>query len=130
MLSVLLWKKIAIRFAAVAALAVLFGLPGAPGFAHSKGPKVTPAHGSELAAAPEALTFSFARPTRMTAVRLYDAADGEIDLPGKRDISAAKDRRIALPPLAAGAYRVKWRALSADGHPVDGEFGFTIAPSN
>jgi copper resistance protein C len=130
MLSVLQWKKLAIRFAAVAALAGLFCLPGDPGLAHSKGPKITPADGSELAEAPAAINFSFARPVRLTAVRLYDAGDNEITLPGKRSIEAARERRVALPELDAGSYRVRWRALSADGHPVNGEFGFTVDPAN
>ena len=34
---------------------------------------------------------------------------------------------IASPPvLASGAYRVVWRIVSADGHPVDGDFVFTV----
>jgi copper transport protein len=34
---------------------------------------------------------------------------------------------IAFPlALRAGAYRVVWRIVSADGHPVDGDFVFTI----
>ena len=30
------------------------------------------------------------------------------------------------PDLPAGAYRVTWRAVSADGHPLSGAFGFTL----
>ncbi len=30
------------------------------------------------------------------------------------------------PFLPAGAYRVTWRAVSADGHPLSGAFGFTL----
>ena len=30
------------------------------------------------------------------------------------------------PDLPAGAYRVTWRAVSADGHPLSGTFGFTL----
>ena len=87
---------------------------------------MTPAHGSELAQAPVELSFSFANPVRLTAVRLYDGSDSEVELPGERSIKPAKTRSIALPPLEAGAYRVQWRALSADGYPVDGEFSFSI----
>ena len=130
MLFVLQWKRLAARLAVLAALAAVFGLPGAPLLAHSKGPKTTPPHGSELAAPPRALGFSFARPVRLTAVRLYNAEGGEVELPGKRSIKPAKTRSIELPPLEAGSYRVEWRALSADGHPVDGEFSFSITPAN
>lgn len=31
-----------------------------------------------------------------------------------------------VPPLPGGSYRVVWRAISADGHPVDGNFIFFI----
>ena len=96
--------------------------------AHSKAPKIVPAHGSVLSVAPESLAFSFPEAVRLTAVRLYDAADSEIALPGERDMKAAKERRILLPPLVAGAYRVEWRALSADGHPVSGNLSFTVSP--
>jgi hypothetical protein len=30
--------------------------------------------------------------------------------------------------LAAGHYKVEWRALSTDGHKSKGEFGFTVQP--
>jgi len=30
-------------------------------------------------------------------------------------------------PLSPGGYRVLWRSMAADGHVVNGEFGFTIA---
>jgi copper transport protein len=32
-------------------------------------------------------------------------------------------------PLAAGVYRVEWRIVSEDGHPIDGKYSFTVAPS-
>ena len=96
--------------------------------AHSKAPKTVPADGSVLNIPPESLDFSCPEAVRLTAVRLYNAADDEIALPGRRDMKAAKERRIVLPPLVAGAYRVEWRALSADGHPVSGSLSFTVLP--
>jgi len=32
-----------------------------------------------------------------------------------------------VPPLENGPYVVRWRTVSADGHPVSGEFGFTLS---
>jgi copper resistance protein C len=32
-------------------------------------------------------------------------------------------------PLTAGRYTVTWRAVSSDGHPVSGRFGFTVVRS-
>ncbi|HEY7225178.1 MAG TPA: copper resistance CopC family protein [Micromonosporaceae bacterium] len=43
------------------------------------------------------------------------------------------DTKVHQPvwPLHSGTYRVAWRVISADGHPVSGEFGFqvTLPPS-
>jgi copper transport protein len=35
-----------------------------------------------------------------------------------------------VPALAAGAYRLAWRIVSADGHPVKGTFAFRVAVSS
>ncbi|HEX7124257.1 MAG TPA: copper resistance protein CopC, partial [Thermodesulfobacteriota bacterium] len=36
---------------------------------------------------------------------------------------------VGLPPdLPAGAYTVKYRVLSADGHVVEGSYRFTVKP--
>lgn len=38
------------------------------------------------------------------------------------------DTRLTVPVsgLAAGTYQVAWRVVSTDGHPVSGQFGFTV----
>jgi methionine-rich copper-binding protein CopC len=33
----------------------------------------------------------------------------------------------AVYPLKSGSYLVRWRVVSADGHPMEGSFGFTVA---
>ncbi|HEU5359020.1 MAG TPA: copper resistance CopC family protein [Gemmatimonadales bacterium] len=32
--------------------------------------------------------------------------------------------------MAPGAYRVLWRAMAADGHPMRGSFGFVLKPAS
>jgi methionine-rich copper-binding protein CopC len=46
----------------------------------------------------------------------------------KLSLSADQQGLIATPaaPLAAGRYRVEWRVVSADTHPVKGKFEFTV----
>ncbi|MBE1489330.1 copper resistance CopC family protein [Plantactinospora soyae] len=41
----------------------------------------------------------------------------------------AVDKRVHLPisPLRSGGYRVAYRVVSADGHPIEGQFRFTVA---
>ena len=34
---------------------------------------------------------------------------------------------VALPPLPGGAYAVRYRVLSVDGHVVEGAYSFTVA---
>ncbi|GAA3769140.1 hypothetical protein GCM10022225_64790 [Plantactinospora mayteni] len=41
----------------------------------------------------------------------------------------AVDKRVHLPvqPVRSGNYRVAYRVVSADGHPIEGQFRFTVA---
>ncbi|MDW5322315.1 copper resistance protein CopC [Plantactinospora sp. KLBMP9567] len=41
----------------------------------------------------------------------------------------AADKRVHLPvePVRSGSYRVAYRVVSADGHPIQGQFRFTVA---
>ena len=45
-------------------------------------------------------------------------------------VSASSDPKAMVitpaQPLPAGSYRVEWRAVSADTHPVTGNFSFTV----
>ena len=36
--------------------------------------------------------------------------------------------QIALKPIGAGTYRVKWRVLSVDTHVTEGNFAFKVRP--
>lgn len=33
---------------------------------------------------------------------------------------------VVLPALSSGSFEVRWRALSADGHVIKGNFDFTV----
>jgi methionine-rich copper-binding protein CopC len=36
--------------------------------------------------------------------------------------------RVSLPALAAGQYRVEWRAVSTDSHKIQGGYTFRVKP--
>lgn len=55
------------------------------------------------------------------------APGGVLTLAPRRDASDVKTLVAELPALVPGGYRVQWRTLSADGHPVDGSFVFYVA---
>ncbi len=65
------------------------------------------------------------KPTFTTVVVLDAAgrnyADGPIAVQGASIIQPVK-------PLPAATIRVAWRTVSADGHPVEDHFSFTVAP--
>ncbi|MGH7266681.1 MAG: copper resistance CopC family protein [Candidatus Rokuibacteriota bacterium] len=58
---------------------------------------------------------------------VWDAAGAQVDSKDAR-VSAEDPRELSvgLPPLAAGAYIVRFRVLSVDGHVVESEFPFTV----
>lgn len=96
-----------------------------PAAAHSELRRSAPAPGAVLAQAPERIELVFSERVQLTALRLFRAGGDEIALP-RRAIRVADTETIDLPPLAPGAYRVEWRIISADGHPVGGAIPFRI----
>jgi methionine-rich copper-binding protein CopC len=95
--------------------------------AHAHLEEASPTEGSVLHAAPQQLLLRFSEPARLTTLTLE--RDGAVPqkiapLPEKSEARIS----ISLPALKAGHYRVRWRALSADGHVVPGELHFTLNP--
>lgn len=106
--------------------AVAIALPGAA-LAHGLLRSSSPAARSVLTSQPRVirLTFTEAPELTFTRIRLVGPA-GEIPLgsleilPGM--VAAAKISGVLEP----GVYRVEWRTAGADGHPVTGQFPFTV----
>ncbi|HUP00915.1 MAG TPA: copper resistance protein CopC [Gemmatimonadota bacterium] len=88
-----------------------------------------PAEGDTLAAAPASLWLLFSAPveTGLTEVRLIAPGGRTIELELGAEPGQPRAIRAAVPPLRPGAYRVHWRVLSADGHPIEGSYVFWIA---
>jgi methionine-rich copper-binding protein CopC len=107
-----------------AALAALLALAGAA-HAHTKGETV-PADGAEVAA-PEEVVLRFDMPMRVTAISL-EGEGGAVALASEQGTDPVTEY-VAAPEgaLDPGPYEVEWRGLSADGHPMRGSFGFTVA---
>ena len=110
--------------------AMLAALLGSPVAAHSVLTEADPAAGATLAAVP-AVTLTFGESVGLDFASLtLEAQDGsKIEL---GDLQAAKDGHALVAPvpddLAAGTYTVRWSVLSRDGHPVQGDYTFTLAP--
>lgn len=86
-----------------------------------------PAANAVLAASPARLRLVFSEPVEIklsSLVLTRGAAETRLTVEGDpRDVHALVARVQSLP---AGAYRVVWRVVSADGHPVSGAYGFRI----
>ncbi|MCK0167648.1 copper resistance protein CopC [Jannaschia sp. S6380] len=93
--------------------------------AHSQVEDMRPADGGILQTV-EAIELRFDAPMRITAITLT-GPDGDMAVTRETGLDPVTAFR-ALPPdaMPAGAYRVDWRGLAADGHPMQGTFGFTL----
>jgi methionine-rich copper-binding protein CopC len=107
---------------------VLLGAPlgTLPVLAHSELKQTNPRDGAVLAAPPSLFEMVFNEPVQLTFVQVQDSAQRAVTLPELRDLQSRTRETIQLPALAPGAWRVQWRAISADGHPVGGIIRFTI----
>ena len=107
-----------------AILALIATATGA--WAHAKAEETTPANEATVASV-EAIEMRFDDPMRVIAITLT-GPDGEVDIERETGMDAVTEFR-ALPPadLPDVAYTVDWRGLSADGHPMQGTFGFKVA---
>lgn len=119
--------------AAIAGLAVACGLlfaGASPASAHDELIGTDPASGVTLDASPAQLTLTFsaeiADDPGASEVQVTDAAG--TSLAGE---PAAQDNVLTVPLVgeASGAVTVLWKVVSSDGHPISGEFGFTVTPA-
>lgn len=99
----------------------------APAAAHTTLERSSPASGSVLTQSPAQLTLTFGEPTRLTSVAVATAS-GERRLDFAPSGSATTFT-VVSPQLAAGRNEVRWRALSRDGHPVEGSIIIVVRPA-
>ena len=117
------------RTLVLAACGVLAG--AAPAFAHAHLKSATPAMNATVAAPTElALTFSEGLNLKFTGVKVT-GPDRKAVPTGDVRLGPGGDTVLVVPvaaPLAPGAYKVDWHALSTDGHKTSGSYTFTVSP--
>jgi len=116
------------RIAAGIAAAALVGvLTAAPAEAHTTLQKAVPAKGATVPS-PAKVELTYADPVRFAGVVVLDSKGGhhESGRPNTIDNRVTEQVSGALTP---GVYTVGWRAVAPDGHPVTGEYRFTVAGS-
>ena len=105
---------------------VLITMLSTGAFAHSRVDTTTPENGAVLSDAPAEISLSFATEIRLTRVSLIhqDHPGQPLDLGEQK--SFAEDFTLPLEDMGPGIYRIEWRGLGSDGHPMQGEFAFTV----
>ncbi len=93
-------------------------------FAHDELIASTPGDGSTVATA-KALTLEFSDSLIATGYRIQVTGPSGA-IPGSPSISGTVLREDFPGNLPAGNYRVNWRVVSEDGHPISGKFAFTV----
>jgi len=114
-----------VSLAALAAVVLLVLLPAQPAWAHSRLLKTDPADGTTVATPLAAVTLTFNELVQQQfSTIVVTGADG-ISYSDGPPRSIDKTLAQAVRPLPGGAVRVAWRTVSADGHPIEGQFTFT-----
>lgn len=102
--------------------------PVHPSVLHVLLERATPAAGDTVVATPPELVLTFSGPIEQAGVSLrLVGPEGEAErLEGARRSDDPRTLAAPLRALAPGAYRVEWRVISSDGHPIAGELVFFV----
>jgi copper resistance protein C len=118
--------RISISFAAALALACA----STAAFAHAQLEKAIPAVGGTVASPSEIrLEFSEGVEPKFSKVSVTGPG-GAVPL-GAAKTEPSNPAVLIVPiskPLSAGAYKVRWQAVSVDTHHTQGTFEFTVKP--
>lgn len=96
-------------------------------FAHDALVASEPADGAVLASAPSQLVLTFTgEQLPVGSAVTVTGPDGEEWADGAPAVAGTTVTQALRSDLLPGAYAVSWRSVSADGHPIEGTFGFTV----
>lgn len=129
----LLGRRRLVASVAFAAWHLAFGWSRArPAMAHAIVVESEPANGARLERPPSAVRVRFNSKIERRLSRLSLVGPDRRPLPLAVDGAADRPDRLAasLPPLAPGAYAIRWRVLATDGHITEGTIRFTVQPGS
>lgn len=110
----------------LAAAALL--VPALPAAAHDELVSTDPAADAVLESLPPQITLSYSADILTDAgasvIEVTDSSGASLT-DGAPTVSGAEVTQ-ALSGSASGTVTVKWRVVSSDGHPIDGDFAFTV----
>lgn len=122
-------KGATLAVAALIAVVLFVGSAPATSFVHLKLDKSIPEADQVLREAPDKIVLEFSLKPELSVSRITVKGDhGDAKL---TDLARSEEDETILwaafeAPLADGTYAVSWVTSSGDGHPVRGEFSFTV----
>jgi len=119
-------KKVLYPLVALFGLAVSIG----PVSAHAHVESTEPRNGDTVKSSPAKIVVRFGNAVEpaLSTINVTTDADKAVDLE-PTELSDGETTLSAKPvsTLQPAIYHVRWKALSHDGHPVSGEFSFTVS---
>ncbi|HXA62603.1 MAG TPA: copper resistance protein CopC [Streptosporangiaceae bacterium] len=106
------------------ACALIIGVTAAPASAHTTLQSASPRQDSRVAS-PAEIVLTYADTVMIPRVVLFDDAGRHYEAGRAHSVDNTVTLKVA-GPLAPGLYRVGWRVVAPDGHPVSGEYSFTV----
>jgi methionine-rich copper-binding protein CopC len=102
-------------------------ISAAPASAHVALVRITPDAGAQLTKAPTEVVLQFDAPVNPTfATVAVNTAAGLTVVRGRPTVQGTKVTQRLSPDMASGDYRVAYRVVSDDGHPLSGDSTFTL----
>lgn len=104
------------------------GVAVLPASAHSRLLSSSPADGATVPASPDeiVLTFNEDINPQFVTVQVTDGEGGDV-VQGDASVAGPKVTVPVGEPVAAGSYKITYRVVSADSHPITGSTAFTVA---
>jgi len=116
-------KDCSMKTLATIALSFLFATAAA---AHSPVRSTMPENASVVAEVPAQVSIEFANTIRLTRVDMTYQDQPSVELDLGDQTSFATEFSLSLEGSGAGTYLIAWRGLGADGHPMSGDFSFSV----
>src|SRR5262245_606102 len=116
------------RLAALLLFASVAALTSPSSAKHATLVSSEPAANSRLASSPKRVRLVYSEPVegKLAKVSLVPTSAAPIPLRAGADPRDVHAVIAAVDSIGSGSYRVEWRVVSADGHPVDGTFVFAV----
>jgi copper resistance protein C len=110
--------------------ALLLAASAGQGLAHAHVESTEPRDSDHLQTSPAQIAIRFGSKVEaaFSTIAVTTGRDEAVDI-GPIELSDNAQALSAMPLtlLRPGLYHVRWKALSQDGHPVSGEFSFTVS---